>query len=127
MLPKNIDTWLLTSVQQQLVKTGGRLVMHAGTLVTPGEASSDAATIREHAATDCGATASRRVAEVAGGAKPIGQNRGKNREVSEKSAARVVVPALEFSEEGMTGLFQCCRKHSGLKPRHPVPCEGGLV
>jgi hypothetical protein len=29
VLPKRIDHWLLTSVQQRLVKTGGRLVKHA--------------------------------------------------------------------------------------------------
>ena len=29
MLPKKIDGWPLTSVQQRLVKTGGRLVKHA--------------------------------------------------------------------------------------------------
>ena len=29
MLPKRIDTWSLSSVQQRLVKTGGRLVRHA--------------------------------------------------------------------------------------------------
>ena len=29
MLPKRIDTWSLTSLQQRLVKTGGRLVKHA--------------------------------------------------------------------------------------------------
>jgi hypothetical protein len=28
-LPKQIDTWSLTSLQQRLVKTGGRLVKHA--------------------------------------------------------------------------------------------------
>ncbi len=28
-LPKRIDTWSLTSLQQRLVKTGGRLVKHA--------------------------------------------------------------------------------------------------
>jgi len=28
-LPKNIDTWSLTSLQQRLIKTGGRLVKHA--------------------------------------------------------------------------------------------------
>ena len=27
--PKQIDTWSLTSLQQRLVKTGGRLVKHA--------------------------------------------------------------------------------------------------
>jgi hypothetical protein len=29
VLPKRIETWSLTSLQQQLVKTGGRLVKHA--------------------------------------------------------------------------------------------------
>ena len=29
VLPKRIDNWLLTSLQQRLVKTGGRLVKHA--------------------------------------------------------------------------------------------------
>ena len=29
MLPKKIDAWSLTSLQQRLVKTGGRLVKHA--------------------------------------------------------------------------------------------------
>jgi len=28
-LPKRIDTWSLTSLQQRLLKTGGRLVKHA--------------------------------------------------------------------------------------------------
>jgi hypothetical protein len=29
VLPKKIDDWSLTSLQQRLVKTGGRLVKHA--------------------------------------------------------------------------------------------------
>ena len=29
MLPKKIENWSLTSLQQRLVKTGGRLVKHA--------------------------------------------------------------------------------------------------
>ncbi len=29
MLPRRIDSWSLTSLQQRLVKTGGRLVKHA--------------------------------------------------------------------------------------------------
>jgi hypothetical protein len=29
VLPKGIEDWSLTSLQQRLVKTGGRLVMHA--------------------------------------------------------------------------------------------------
>ena len=30
VLPARIDTWSLTSLQQRLAKTGGRLVKHAG-------------------------------------------------------------------------------------------------
>ena len=29
LVPKRIDTWSLTSLQQRLVKTGGRLIKHA--------------------------------------------------------------------------------------------------
>ncbi|MGD0225816.1 MAG: hypothetical protein ABSF71_26085 [Terriglobia bacterium] len=29
MLPKRVDNWSLTSLEQRLVKTGGRLVKHA--------------------------------------------------------------------------------------------------
>jgi len=29
VLPKRVDHWSLTSLQQQLVKTGGRLLKHA--------------------------------------------------------------------------------------------------
>lgn len=29
LLPKRIDAWSLTSVQQRLVKTGGRLIKHS--------------------------------------------------------------------------------------------------
>ena len=29
VLPRRIDSWSLTSLQQRLVKTGGRLVKHA--------------------------------------------------------------------------------------------------
>ena len=43
-LPKKIDGWSLTSLQQRLVKTGGRLIKHARYyLVAPGGEPSDAA------------------------------------------------------------------------------------
>lgn len=29
VLPRNIENWSLTSLQQRLVKTGGRLIKHA--------------------------------------------------------------------------------------------------
>jgi len=35
-LPKRIDTWSLTSLQQRLLKTGGRLIMHVEVLYAGG-------------------------------------------------------------------------------------------
>jgi Transposase DDE domain group 1 len=50
-LPKTIGSWSLTSLQQRLVKTGGRLIKHARYywLLLGGE-SPDAAALRQHAA-----------------------------------------------------------------------------
>ena len=35
VLPKRIENWSLTSLQQRLVKTDGRLIKHAGDLQFP--------------------------------------------------------------------------------------------
>ena len=57
VLPPRIKRWSLTSLQQRLVKTGGRLVKHAAVLLAPvGRRASDAAAVRRHAAEDLGAT-----------------------------------------------------------------------
>jgi hypothetical protein len=55
VLPTRIDTWSLTSLQQRLVKTGGRLVKHARYLLAVvGGESSDPTPVRGDAAADLG-------------------------------------------------------------------------
>jgi Transposase DDE domain group 1 len=51
-LPKKIENWSLTSLQQRLVKTGGRLVKHAVLLAAPGGRASEPAAVRSHAGPD---------------------------------------------------------------------------
>src|SRR5450755_3891731 len=56
-LPKRIENWSLTSLQQRLVKTGGRLVKRAPLLLaTAGGRTSDAAAVRGDAGPDRDAT-----------------------------------------------------------------------
>ena len=63
VLPPRIKRWSLTSLQQRLVKTGGRLVKHARySLAPPGGRSSDQAAVRRHAAEDLGAASAGRIA-----------------------------------------------------------------
>ena len=66
VLPPRIKRWSLTSLQQRLVKTGGRLVKHARyywlLLAPPGGRSSDQAAVRRHAAEDLGAASAGRLA-----------------------------------------------------------------
>jgi Transposase DDE domain group 1 len=59
VLPKRIDKWSLTSLQQRLVKTGGRLVKQCPILMAPvsGE-SSDAPPLRVDGTADRGAARS---------------------------------------------------------------------
>jgi hypothetical protein len=45
VLPKEIKSWSLTSLQQRLVKTGGRLVKHAPLLLDIDGKPSDAAPV----------------------------------------------------------------------------------
>jgi hypothetical protein len=64
-LPKRIENWSLTSLQQRLVKTGGRLVKHARLLLAVvGGEPSDAAALWEHGETDSGAAAASRVTKA---------------------------------------------------------------
>jgi hypothetical protein len=62
VLPKKIENWSLTSLQQRLVKPGGRLVKHARYyLADAGREPSDAAAVRQHGAADRGAGSGERV------------------------------------------------------------------
>ena len=70
VLPKRIENWSLTSLQQRLVKTGGRLIKHARYYwLTAGREPPDAAAVREHGAAD----------RCAAGAHRIGRGRVANR------------------------------------------------
>jgi len=56
-LPRRIENWSLTSLQQSLVKTGGRLVKHARLLLAfSGGRSSEPAEVRSRAGLDHHAT-----------------------------------------------------------------------
>ena len=56
-LPKRIENWSLTSLQQRLVKTGGRLVKHARYYWLLLAEPSDEAALQEYGAADRGAVA----------------------------------------------------------------------
>jgi hypothetical protein len=61
VLPAGVDRWSLTSLQQRLVKTGGRLFKHTPLLlVALGRGSSDAAAVWWHAQDRDDAVASRK-------------------------------------------------------------------
>ena len=66
ILPPRITRWSLTSLQQRLVKTGGRLVKHARyywlLLAPAGGRASDPAAVRRHAPEDLGTAGARRIA-----------------------------------------------------------------
>jgi len=63
VLPKRIENWSLTSLQQRLVKTGGRLIKHPILLAAAGGESPHAAAVWGHAAKDCGAPITSRIGE----------------------------------------------------------------
>jgi hypothetical protein len=81
VLPARVDTWSLTSLQQRLVKTGGRLSQARLLLLAPaGRESSDTAAVRVDAPADLGAARAGRWPQETVWAKR-GRNTG---EVSEK-------------------------------------------
>src|SRR5207247_3437095 len=55
VLPRRIDNWSLTSLQQRLVKTGGRLVKHSVLLPSAGREPPDPTPVRLDAPADLGA------------------------------------------------------------------------
>ena len=69
VLPKQIENWSLTSLQQRLVKTGGRLVKHARYYwLMLAESSSDAAAVRGDVAEGGGAAGTGGIRAAQGGA-----------------------------------------------------------
>ena len=58
VLPQRIGNWSLTSLQQRLVKTGGRLVKHGAILLAfAGRRALEPEAVQQHAANDLGTTA----------------------------------------------------------------------
>ena len=61
-LPQRIENWSLTSLQQRLVKTGGRLVKHGSLLLAAaGGEPADVAPVRRHASAHGGFAAASRI------------------------------------------------------------------
>ena len=103
VLPKRIDSWSLTSLQQRLVKTGGRLVKHAryyGLLLAE---SHLAAPVWKHGAADGGPAGTVRIACDGGGA-----NRARG-----EGAERFLRSRLKLGTSG----FLCTRRSQ----RWPLP------
>ena len=85
VLPPRIKRWSLTSLQQRLVKTGGRLVKHARYLLAPaGGRASDPAAVRRHVAEDLGAAGAGRLTRGTGNAVRLAKQWPKCGAVSEK-------------------------------------------
>ena len=93
VLPARIDTWSLTSLQQRLVKTGGRLVKHARYYSAGGE-SPDAAVVRVDAPADLGAAPADRLTGVR--RRPLAKRGRKAGEVS----GRMSVASCRASQFG---------------------------
>ena len=63
VLPPRVKRWSLTSLQQRLVKTGGRAGEACQVLLAPaGRRASDPSAVRRHAAEDLGAASAGRIA-----------------------------------------------------------------
>ena len=63
VLPQRIGNWSLTSLQQRLVKTGGRLVKHGAILLAfAGRRALEPEAVQQHVANDLGTVAARRLA-----------------------------------------------------------------
>ena len=88
VLPPRIKRWSLTSLQQRLVKTGGRLVKHARyywlLLAPAGTRASDPAAVRRHAAEDLGAAGAGRLTRGRVQRSPPGEEGYKCGAVSEE-------------------------------------------
>ena len=90
-LPAPIGKWSLTSLQQRLVKTGGRLdPTCALLLVAVGRGTSDPAAVCRHAAEDRGAAVAGGIRRAQGGAN-FGDDAGAQAEVSENSVGEAAV------------------------------------
>jgi hypothetical protein len=88
VLPKRIDKWSLTSLQQRLVKTGGRLVKHARLLAASGGEPSNTAAVWEHGAAYCGLAGATWVALVLADENPTNRIGRRSARVSTETAEK---------------------------------------
>jgi hypothetical protein len=109
VLPKRIENWSLTSLQQRLVKTGGRLVKHAR--ATTGSCSprgSGVAGVRGDAAADLGAAGAGGVVGAAGSRKSF-RKEAPDGEVSEKRRREQAFRVRSPTPTGQNWLFGTAR------------------
>lgn len=93
-LPSRIDNWSLTSLQQRLVKTGGRLVKHARYywLLLAESHLTRRLFGWQHSAANLGATAACGITKTARQEEEFINHEAREGEVSEKSLRAAAVP-----------------------------------
>lgn len=97
VLLKKIENWSLTSLQQRLVKTGGRLVKQAAVLLAfVSRGLSDAPSFRGDFAEDLGVTAAGWVAIDSW--RGVGEERGREGEVSSQPAGKQASSGFRYAE-----------------------------
>jgi len=125
-LPKRSDKWSLTSLQQRLVKTGGRLVKHARYYWLLLAASPDAPPLRVDG------TADRVVARASGIGRPPTEPTSVTRgpgdgKVSETPAKRGTVPSPSSLRGAKTGPLCSRWRHRATLTRPTVAFSGGQM
>jgi len=103
VLPKRIGHWSLSSLQQWLVKTGGRLIKHARCYWLLSRRTSESESVRRHAENDRGVAAAGRVA-----------NQGKKQTSARKPSSREVSAARKTG----TGKTRTAAPHNGQNEPH---------
>jgi hypothetical protein len=110
VLPKRIDHWSLTSLQQRLVKTGGRLVRHARyywLLLAEGHLTR--AGVRGYSAADLGAAGACWLESCRRKGEKLAKEAGRGGEPSEKSQRTGSAPSwLCRKGYGVSGVLKRC-------------------
>jgi len=118
-----IRKWSLTSLQQRLVKTGGRLVKHARSYwLLLAESHLTRRTVWSHTGQDRSATITSGLGEPPAG--PDFKRRA-GRRVSEEWVERETGSCLVILRSGKTGPFRPRWKHPTLKTRLAIAVGGG--
>jgi hypothetical protein len=130
VLPKRIDNWSLTSLQQRLVKTGGRLVKHARYYWLLLAESVAAATRGGCSGPWCGGSRryprqrDRRAANLS---RFHRRGRQRKEKVSDDRVRKTAASGFGILRRGKTDPFRNPWKHPALKTRLDIPFRGGRV